>query len=94
MTPSLLVSQPRIPRVQVPGSNFQGSCAPSGLGRDLWIMDEQKGFVVVMCSKLVSNQLLRSPETERAEGRSAPFISPSPRSLGGCTVPTPLSQSC
>lgn len=51
-------------------------------------MDEQKRFMVVMCSKLVSNQLLRSPETERAEGRAAPFISPSPRSLGGCRVPT------
>lgn len=74
--------------VQVPRSNFQGSCAPSGLGRDLWIMDEQKRFMVVMCSKLVSNQLLRSPETERAEGRAAPFISPSPGSLGGCRVPT------
>lgn len=28
-----------------------------------WMMDEQKGFAVVMADKLKSNQLLQSPET-------------------------------
>lgn len=37
--------------VEGPGSSFQGS--PGGLGRDLWIVDEQKEFVVVMGNKMV-----------------------------------------
>lgn len=35
----------------------------------MWMMGEQKGFAVVMADKLKSNWLLRTPETEQAEGR-------------------------
>lgn len=62
----------------VPGfPAFRGLVPQGGCGRVVWMMGEQKGFAVVMADKLKSNWLLRSPETEQAEGR-VPELPPQP----------------
>lgn len=55
-------------------SQLSGGSCPRGAA---WMMGEQKGFAVAMADKLKSNWLLRSPETEQADGR-VPDLPPQP----------------